>query len=630
MIYSRTLAFSFCAACCALAQSNEVSITTPPPVRYVGPVLRPFHLERRVVSPAKLTDSARLDSLMRGGNLYLSAQDVIAIALENNLDIAIQRYGPALAREVLRRAEGGGALRSVGVAIASGPASVSTAGVNVSAVGLGDSGGGISSGGGITASIGTTPPNFDPFIFASANFQHQSVPLSVTSVSLIDTLITDSRSYQFGAGQSFATGTYAQMVWASSHLSLNSPANLLNPYVQGYLDFYITQNLLQGWGKGTNDRYIRIARNNIKVSDLQFKQQVVTTVSAVLNLYWDLVSFNEDRRIKQQAVQTAQQLLEDNRNQVRIGTLPEIEVTRAAAQVSSSQEDLLISETNVAQQEIVLKNALSRTGISSAALDDVHIIPLDRIVVPDKEDLKPAEELVSEALENRPELEKARINLESTRISTAGTRNALLPTLQVFAELTNNGLAGDPNPLRNPAIVGSPAPSIVGGYGGLAGQVFRRDYPNYSAGFSLNIPLRNRIAQADYATDQLTMRQTEMQLQKALKQIRVDVKTAVIGLQQARSRYEAAVATRTLAEQTLEAEQNRFAFAEATIADVVAAQRDLAADQTGEIQAMANYTHAKIAFDEAVGQTLDVNHISIDEARAGGVGRPSAIPESVK
>jgi outer membrane protein TolC len=625
----RCLAMLAFAACLAPAQSNEVSITAPPPVRYVQPVLRPFHVQPRIVAPAKLTNSPRLDSLIRGGNLYLTAQDVIAAALENNVDIAIQRYGPALAREVLQRAQGGGALRSIGVSIAPGPISVSTAGVSVSAVGLGDTGGGVSSGGGITSSIGTTPPTLDPVLFASANFSHQSIPLSVTAVSLIPTLITGSRNYQIGYAQSFVTGTYAQLAFSSSRYSLNSPANLLNPYVQGDLDFFITQNLLQGWGKGTNDRYIRIARNNLKVTDLQFQQQVITTVSAILNLYWDLVSFNQDRRVKQKALETAQQLYQDNQNQVRIGTLPEIEVTRAAAQVSSSQEDLLISETNVAQQEIVLKNALSRTGIASDALDEIHIIPLDSIVVPEKEDVRPANDLIAEALQNRPEIEKARINLESTKISTAGTRNALLPTLQVFAELTNNGLAGDPNPLRKGSAA-APAPSVVGGYGSFVGQLFRRDYPNYSAGFSLNVPFRNRIAQADYVADQLSLRQTELQLQKAVSQIRVDVKTAVIGLQQARARYDTSVSTRVLAEQTLEAEQNRFMFAEATIADVVAAQRDLAADQTGEIQAMANYTHAKIAFDEAVGQTLDVNHISIAEARAGEVARQSSIPEGAK
>ena len=364
----------------------------------------------------------------------------------------------------------------------------------------------------------------------------------------------------------------------------------------------------------------------MKVSDLQLKRQVITTVSAVLNLYWDLVSFNDDLRIREQAVATAQKLLEDNEHQVELGTLPKIEVTRAQAEVSSTKENLLIAQTNVSQQEIVLKNAVSRNGVASPELDEVHVIPLDQIVVPEKEDLKPTPELIEQALKTRTELEQARITLESYKINLAGTKNGLLATLSAFAEFTNNGLSGDPNALNLSQI---PAPFAVGGYGNLLGQIFQRHFPNYSAGFSLNIPFRNRQPQADYVADQLTVRQSELQLQKAVNQVRVDVKNAVIGLQQARARYETAVATRTLAQQTLEAEQNRFRFGESSIALVVQAQRDLANNQEAEIQAMANYTHAKIAFDDAVGQSLEANNISMEEAASGHVARESTIPERI-
>lgn len=607
------------------AISAEAVIQQPKPPRIVGPLLRPFHLERRVVSPANLTNSARLESLVRAGNLYLSVQDVIALVLENNIDIAIQRYGPLLSREVLRRAEGGGALRSVGTAISPGPVSVSLAGVSASTVGLPETGSGVGSGGGIVIQLGTPPPNLDPAVFAYANFQHTTAPLSNTILAKVPFQLNDSRAYQFGYVQSFLTGAQVQLTYFSSRNQVNSPQFVLNPYTQGYLDLYVTQNLLQGFGVSVNNRNIRVARNNLRVTDLQVKQQVITTISACLNLYWDLISFNEDMRIKEQGLAASEKLHEDNKSQVALGTLPAIEVTRAAAEVSSSKENLLIAQTNVAQQETVLKNALSRNGVASAWLDDVHIIPLDHIVVPAKEELKPAGELIQEAILNRPEIQKTRINLESTQMNLAGTRNALLPTLQAFAELTNHALTGDPNALGSQL----PAGYLIGGYGNLVGQIFQRHYPDYSAGFALNIPFRNRAAQADYVTDQLTVRQSELQLQKSISQVRVDVKNAVIGLQQARARYENAVATRVLAQQSLEAEQNRFKFGESTIALVVQAQRDLATDQSAEVQAMANYTHAKISFDEAVGQTLDVNNISLEEAGSGQVARQSSIPDSV-
>jgi outer membrane protein len=601
--------------CC---RAQEVSIQTPEPKHAALKLMRPFHIEQRVVSPAHLNNAPRLESLVRAGNLYLTAQDVIALALENNLDIAIQRYGPYLAREVLRRAEGGGFLRSVGVPISPGPVSVSLAGVSVNSSGLGVSGSGVSSGGGIVIQLGTTPPSLDPVFFAYGNLQHNTTPLSNTVLSGIPFLLNDSRTFQAGYFQQFMAGTAAQLTYTSYYSKQNSPFPLLNPYTAGSIDLYITQPLLQGLSRVVNNRNIRVARNNMKVTDLQLKRQVITTVSAILNLYWDLVSFNEDLRIKEQNVKNAQKLLDDNTAQVKIGSLAAIEVTRAAAELSSSKQDLLIAQTNVLQQETVLKNALSRNGIASAWLDEVHISVLDKIVVPEKEDLKPAAELVQQALVERPEIEQTRVNLESSRINLSGTKNALLPNLQTFLDLTNNALSGSANTLSN-GQYGTPDPYVVGGYGNVLGQLFRRNYPNYSLGFSLNIPFRNRAAQGDYVADQLQLRQSELQMQKAVSQVRVDVKNGIIALQQARARYETAVATRTLAQQTLEAEQNRFRFGESTISQVLQAQRDVALDQSLEVQAMANYTHAKIAFDEAIGQTLQVNHISMEDAESGSV-----------
>jgi outer membrane protein len=613
------------AACGALAQ--EINIQTPAPPPVVGPLIRPFHTERRVVSPAKLTNTSRLDSLSRAGNLYLTAQDVIALALENNVDIAIQRYGPYLAREVLRRAQGGGALRDIGQPIAPGPTSVSLEGVNVNSVSLGESSSGVSSGGGIVVQYGAQPPPLDPVLYLYTNFVHQTIPESNLTLSLTPTLIYDYQTYAAQYSQSFLTGTYTQLSYGSTRNRFNSPLYDINPYTTGYLDLYVTQNLLQGFGISVNNRNIRVAKNNLKVTDIQLKLQVITTVSAVLNLYWDLVSFNEDLRIKQEALNTAQQLYEGNQKQVELGTLPAIEVTRAAAEVSAAKESLLIAQTNAAQQETVLKNALSRNAVVSQTLDEVHVVPLDHITVPETDDLKQTPELVNLALAQRPEISKAKINIESNNINLTGSKNYLLPTLVANFELTNNGLSGPANP-ASLALNLVPPSAYVGGYGNMLRQIFGRDYPNYSAGFSLNIPFRNRVAQADYVADQLSLRQSQLQFQKAAAQIRVDVKNAVIGLRQARARYETAVATRSLAQQTLEAEQNRFRFGESTIAIVVQAERDLASDQSAEVQAMANYTHAKIAFDEAVGQTLDVNNISMEEAAAGRVDRDSTIPAS--
>jgi outer membrane protein TolC len=351
---------------------------------------------------------------------------------------------------------------------------------------------------------------------------------------------------------------------------------------------------------------------------------VITTVSAALNLYWDLVSFDEDVHSRRQEVRTAEQLLEDNQKQVQIGAMAEIEITRAQAQLYAGRQDLTIAQTNLLQQETVLKNALVRTGIAQAGLANVHIVPLDKIAaIPPADETRPIQDLIGDALASRTEVEQAKINIESNQLNLVGIKNSLKPTLQAFAELTNNGLSGDLTAL---GVLEPGVAYLAGGYGNLLAQIARRNYPNYSAGFSLNIPLRNRAAQSDYVTSVLELRQNQLNLQKSTNQVLVDVQNAVIGLQQARARYDAAVKSRELQDQTLAADQRRYTLGAATAFQVIQDQRDLATTQSSEVQAMANYTHARIAFDQALGRTLEVNHVSIDEARTGRISRPSSLP----
>ncbi len=628
MIAPRFLAVILLAPAATLwGQESEVSIQTPPQNKYSYWFLKPFHLERRTVPEIRLTNSPRLEQLVRSGNLYLSAQDVIALALENNLDIAVQRYGPFLSREVLMRAEAGGLLRGTDTPVVAGPSSVSTAGVSTASSGLAG-GAGIGSGGGIVTGIGPNPPNLDPSLYLQFQFAHTTTPQTNTQVNATTTLVDSSRYGVVQYNQSWITGTSASFTFYEGRNFYNSSSPLFNPSLNGDLDLYVTQPLLQGFSLPVNNRYIKVAKNNLKVSDLLMKQQVSTTVAAVLNLYWDLVSFNEAIRIKQQALDAAQKLYDGNKKQVEIGAMAGIEVTRTGAAVSAAKEALLIAQTNVSQQEIVLKNALNRNAMATAWLDEIHVIPLDHIEVPKSDEVRPVQDLVQDALKKRDEIEQANINLDSKKTLLKGTRNNLLPSLQAFAELTNNGLSGPVNSIYN-GLSGAPNPFFVGGTGTVLDQILRRNFPNYSAGISLNIPFRNRQAQADYVTDELQLRQAELQLQRAVNQVRVDVKTNLINLQQARARYETAVATRALSEQSLDAEEKRFNYGVGSVALVIAAQQQLASDQDAEVQSMANYTHAKIAFDDAMGLTLEVNHVDMQEAANGHVQRESSIPPNV-
>lgn len=587
---------------------------------------RPY--QPRTVPPINLGNSSRIDSLIRAGNLYLTADDAVALTLENSIDIEVQRYGPLLAREVLRRAEAGGLLRNVGLGVSPGPTSVSLAGVSVNTNGapLGSSGSGVSSGGGIVTQLGPSIPSLDPTLSGFVNFQHLTVPQSNTQLTGTNTLINNLRSYQASFSQNWDFGLNATVAYSTTHTSVNSAFFSLNPYTSGALDLQVTQNLLNGFGRPVNNRNIRVQKNNLKVTDLQFKQQVVTTVTAVLNLYWDLVSFDQDVRARQQAVDTAQQLLENNRQQVQIGTIAEIEITRAQSQLFAAKQDLVIAQTNQLQQETILKNSLSRAGVATSDLNDVHVVPLDTIRIPAKDDVLVLPELVAEALRNRIEIAQANINLESNRLNLVGIKSSLKPSLQAFAQLTNNGLSGNPTAF---ALANGGVGSLAGGYGNLLAEIFSRSYPNYSAGFSLNIPLRNRAAQADYVTSEIEIRQNELNLQKQVNQIRVDVQNAVIGIQQARARYDAAVQGKVLAQQTFDGDRRKYELGASTPYQVVQDQRDLANAQSSEVQAMANFSHARIALDQALGKTLEVNHISLAEAISGKVAAPpSPLPSS--
>lgn len=613
-----------CGLTLGLSASAQNELRVEPATGPMSWLVRPY--QARFVSPVRLTNSPRLDSLIRSGNLYLTAADVVALAVENNIDIEVQRYTPLLANEVLLRARAGGALRSVGVGVAAGPQSVSLSGVSVNASG-GVSASAVGSGGGIVTQLGPSIPSLDPTVIVYSQFAHTTTPQSNTILTGTTSLISDTRAYSAAYSQNFDFGMTMQWTYATQHIKLNSAFYSLNPFTSGDLDIQVTQNLLQGFGRAVNRRNILVQKNNLKVSDLQFEQQVATTVSAALNLYWDLVSFEENQRAREQAVAMAKQLVEDNKKQVAAGSLAEIEITRAESQLYASQQDLVVAQTNLLQQESILKNTLSRDGITAAGLARVRVIPLDRMSVPEKDELPSGAELIREALAHRTELAQARLNIESNQKNLVGIRNSLRPTLQAFAELTNNGLTGELNQAGAPS---SGVGYLAGGYDNLLGEIFRHNYPNYSAGISLNIPLRNRAAQADYATSLLELRQNELNLRKSSNQVSLDVQNAVIGLQQARVRLDAAAKSSRLSAETLHGDQIRYSLGALTAFQVIQDQRDLANAKNTEVQAMANYTHAQISLDQALGRTLSLNCISIGEALQGSVSRTSTLPPDLE
>ncbi len=596
--------------------------------------------------------------------MYLTVQDAIALALENNIDLEVNRYNALIATSNLRRQQAGGALPGVPSGASNVGAIASGLGVSgsESAAGVGGSGASSNSGGTVNATItqiGTQTPTMDPVFSNTQSYSHLSNPQPQSTLSQTDNLIQNTRNYSESLSQGIITGGQVSLSYNDSYLNENSPTDVLNPASSNSASISFNHQLLQGFGRAVNERNITIAKANLGVNDLSFKQEVISTVVSVLNSYFGLSADYEDVKAKRTALDVARQFYEDNKKQVQIGTLAPLDVTSAEAQVASSEQAFVTSETTLEQDQITLKNLLSRNGLADPILARVDIIPLDHISVPEKDELPPMHDLVAAALKERPDLASDKISLRNNEISALNTKNAVLPTLVAIGSASNAGLSGTPHdvPLSGlsiesfgnstltslpsgfapcPANVAPkgticeiPAQAFVGGIGNALGQIVDRHFPNESAGAYFATPFRNRQALADNNIDQLSLRQQALENQRSVNQVMVDVSNRYIGLQQARVRYRAAVQNRILEEQLLTAEQKKFGLGASTTYNVVQQQRDLATAQSTEVAALVTYSQARVALDQTTGSVLKANNVSIDEATTGVVGRASVLPTSL-
>jgi len=614
-----------------LAQQDAIE-----PVRPSAPVLwRPYLAAD--VPPARSDNSARLHDLIRAGNLYLTVRDAIALALENNIDLAVARYNPIAAEWSVTRFEAGGALPGVpsGASqtsfVASGQGVLGTqqaAGVNTATSTAGRGNGNAS-----IVQIGPSTPTLDPAFQEQTTFSHQSLPQSNSVLSSTAVLIRNQRAYSGSLQEGFLSGGLGSVSYNDTHLNENAPTDVLNPSSAQTLTASFQQNFLQGFGVAVNRRNITVRKINLQTADLNFRTQVISTVVNVLNTYYSLVADYEDRVAKRSALEAAQKFYDDTKKQVDIGTLADIELTRAESQTATSRQNLVNSETSLDQDELKLKNLISRNGVEDPQLAGARIVPLDRIVIPEKDELPPVKDLAEKALATRSDLAAEKANITAAEVSALGTRNGLLPTLVGFASTTQSGLSGTAKTVNivTPAgkFVETPNPYFVGGLGDGLGQVFRRDFPTELGGQFFSAPVRNRQAQADFGIDQLQIRQQQLTTQKDLKQAQVDVLNAVIALRQARSRYDAAVKNRVLSQQLLDAEQKKYALGASIPYNVIQQQRDLAAAQSSEVAALLTYSNARIALDQTLGTTLETNQVSIADARSGKVAQPSALPAAL-
>ncbi len=582
------------------------------------------------IPPINTNNSARLDELIRQGNLYLSLNDAIALALENNIDIAVQRYQFQIVDYGLKYAVsrscgggGGGGLSASGNNQGNGILTNANT-LNGSST--------VNGNGNVASAGGSCDPSF------STNWNWgRTANINTNSVTSGGNVVTignsTSKSYNFS--QAFGSGAQMAVGMSNQRFTTNNTNALFVPGYTDQVTLTASQPLLSGFGFAYNRRNLIIAQNDIKRTDFDFITQVNSTLNTVVQSYWNLVAANSNVSVAQQSLELAEELYENNQKEAEIGVLAPLDVLNAQSQMETQRATLVQAQTTALTQENNLKNLLSKNGLGSPLVADAHIVPTDRIRVPDVEAVTPIQDLISMALGKRPEPASQQLQMDDTRQTLYGLRQQIKPNLNASGQVYNPAAGGilNPAPQVNP-ITGvvsprtAPAPYLVGGLGNIFTQLFSIPTLNYSVGFSFNVTLRNRASRAQMAEQELSLRQNELGLQKTVNQIRVDVKNAQIAVTQARAQYASAETALALQEQVLQAEEQKLDLGASTVYQVVLYQRDLSTARYNVVTAQVAYALAKLQMDTATGNLMDRYGIALPEARDGQISRrPDPIPD---
>jgi len=574
-----------------------------------------------------LSNSAHLDQLMRDGKLYISLKDAIDLALEDNLDLAIARYNLPIANTDILRTQAGGFFRGVNTGVVQGTPGGGVGGFGTGAPGAGaggTTGGAGGAGAGAsglvqsTLGTGTAVSSFDPFININGGDEHQTSPVANQQIYGVPSLQLNTFQVNSLFTQAFPTGTTINFAFNNSRQTTNSPFFTLSPSLSSAFRFQIQQELLAGFGFGPNLRYLRIARNNKKISDIAFKDQVIATVTQIQNIYWDLVSAYEQTRVTEQSLSFAQQTLENAKKQLQLDSVPAMDVLRAEAEVSKRDQEVTVARTSLQLQETLMKNAITKS-LDDPMLESMPVIPTDKMQTGAIETAAPIQDLITEAQRNRPELAESDIDLVNRQISRRAARNALLPSLSLVGFYSGSGLAGPLNPVYSLNI-----PSVVPtDFIGALTNAFNNTSPDYYVGLNLSIPIRNRVAKADQYRSELEYRQAELRMEQLKKQVRIEVRNAQYALAQTGARVGAATKARDLAQRTFDITKKEQELGAGSSYQTLSAQRDLALAELDLVGAMTVYAKAKVELDRATGTTLEHNGILIQEAITGIVPQRS-------
>ncbi len=586
----------------------------------------------------RLSNTPDLRDLLRDGKIYLGLNDAVTLALENNYDIAIARINLDIADTDILRAKAGSSLRGVSNGVVA-----NTLGGSTSTIAGGGGPGGTTSaagGGGAGANGlvlstnggGPQPEQLDPLLTGTLQYERANTQESTTLLTGTNTLAQDTATYNFEYQEGFLTGTALTATFDNSHVSTNSQRTSYSPLLQSSLRVQATQHLLQGCCLWVNERFIIQAKNNRRITDSAFRQQLIYTVGQVESIYWALVSAYEDEQAKERALQQSTQLAADNRKQLQIGTLAPLDVVNSDAAVASDKQALITSQSNLEYQQLLMKQAIVR-NLNDPQLANAPVVPTDRVSLArlPEEDMQ-TEDLIREAYQNNPEIEQATLNMKNNQITIRAEKNGLLPVLDAYAFYGGNGVGGSQNPNLNcGGLTGTFQSCPSGqypssGYGTVLGNTLNNTSPDYGVGVNLQIPIRNRTAQADQVRSQMEYRQSQMRLQQLYTQVRIQVINAVYAITNDRAAVQSSQSARDYAAQALEAEQKKYRLGASTTANVLQMERNLATAEDNMISATAAYARDRSSMQQIVANTLDKYGISITEAANGNISQRPNIP----
>jgi len=600
-----------------------------PSARLLG---NPFNTFKPTTIPkASFANSVRLTDLVKDGKIYLSLSDALALALENNYDIAIARYDLDIAdTDILRTKTGAGPLGAPAGLITNtlgGSSSTLTAGGGPggSTVGSGGAGSGTAGLSLTTAGAGPNPESLEPSISSTLQFDRAQSP----STNFFTGGSTNTNTYNFAYNQGFVTGTAFQFTWDNSSATSTNAITTYSPQYNASFTAKVTQHLLQGAGIWINKRYMYQALNDRRITDSGFRQQILYTVNQVESIYWGLVQAYEDVQAKERALDQSAKVASDNRKQLEIGTMAPLDVLNADQSVASDKQALLASQSSLNFQQQIIKQAIAR-NLNDPALVAAAVIPTDRVSIEElPEEKQPIESLVQEAFQQRPELEQAVLTLRNDEITLKGARNALLPQVDIFAYLDGSGVSGTVNPAMVSSgctFYGGVCPPSIGGFGTALQSAYNNSSPDKGVGFNINIPIGNKLAQSVQARSLMEYRQAELRLEQIYTEIRMQVVNQQFALANDRAQVLAARATMDYDKQALEDEQKKLHLGASTTALVLQQQRTMAATENTLIADEASYAKDRSTLYQILASTLQHYGINLNEAASGNVQTAPVIP----